>query len=154
MPMREYIFWPVLGLLLYFVCLCISFSNNPYRPHRMLAHLYCAEALIMLDRVLDARKFLEPKFIQELKEDDFVHRGGPDWPINTVDGAHAILTYNLAVTFLLQGEWDVARTALAQCHQHPLVLKHVKLALLYMELQAGNVENCRMMIRHDMPYLA
>lgn len=43
----------------------------------MLGHLYCAEALIMLDRVNDARLYLEPKFIAELKDDDFVHRGSP-----------------------------------------------------------------------------
>lgn len=43
----------------------------------MLGHLYCAEALIMLDRVDEARHFLEPKFIAELKEDDFIHRGSP-----------------------------------------------------------------------------
>lgn len=118
----------------------------------MLAHLYCAEALIMLDRVLEARQFLEPKFIKELKEDDFVHRGSPDWPINTVDGAHAILTYNLAVTFLLQDEWELARKALAKCHKHRLVQNHVKLALLYMEMQMGNLETCRMMMRHQIPY--
>lgn len=43
----------------------------------MLGHLYCAEALIMLDRVTEARTYLEPKFIAELKEDDFIHRGSP-----------------------------------------------------------------------------
>lgn len=117
----------------------------------MLAHLYCAEALIMLDRVQDARKFLEPKFIKELREDDFIHRGSPDWPVTTLDGAHAILTYNLAVTFLLSGEFEVARSVLAQCQHHPLVVRHVKAAMLYMELQAGNVEHCRMMIRVDTP---
>lgn len=117
----------------------------------MLAHLYCAEALIMLDRVPDARKYLEPKFIKELKEDDFIQRGTPDWPINTVDGAHAILTYNLAVTFLLQGEYEVARSVLTQCQHHPLVGRHVKAALLYVELQAGNVAHCKMMIGQDTP---
>lgn len=43
----------------------------------MLGHLYCAEALTMLDRIAEARTYLEPKFIAELKEDDFVHRGSP-----------------------------------------------------------------------------
>lgn len=43
----------------------------------MLGHLYCAEALTMLDRIGEARTYLEPKFIAELKEDDFIHRGSP-----------------------------------------------------------------------------
>lgn len=43
----------------------------------MLGHLYCAEALTMLDRIAEARTYLEPKFIAELKEDDFIHRGSP-----------------------------------------------------------------------------
>lgn len=129
-------------------------THSNYVDHStdsMLAHLYCAEALIMLDRVLDARKYLEPKFIKELKEDDFIQRGTPDWPISAVDGAHAILTYNLAVTFLLQGEYEVARSVLTQCQHHPLVARHVKAALLYVELQAGNVDHCKMMIRLDTP---
>lgn len=117
----------------------------------MLAHLYCAEALIMLDRLLDARKYLEPKFIKELKEDDFVHRGAPDWPINTVDAAHAILTYNLAVTYLLSGDTEVARSVLAQCQHHPFVERQAKAAKLYLELQAGNLDVCRIMIRVDTP---
>lgn len=48
----------------------------------MLGHLYCAEALIMLDRVDEARHYLEPKFIAELKEDDFIHRGSPGTALN------------------------------------------------------------------------
>lgn len=43
----------------------------------MLGHMYSAEALVMLDRITEARTFLEPKFIAELKEDDFIHRGSP-----------------------------------------------------------------------------
>lgn len=39
--------------------------------------MYCAESLIMLDRIVEARAFLDPKFIAELKEDDFIHRGSP-----------------------------------------------------------------------------
>lgn len=48
----------------------------------MLGHLYCAEALIMLDRVDEARHYLEPKFIAELKENDFIHRGSPGSALN------------------------------------------------------------------------
>ncbi len=50
----------------------------------MLGHMYSAEALVMLDRITEARTFLEPKFIAELKEDDFIHRGSPGKNICTV----------------------------------------------------------------------
>lgn len=39
--------------------------------------MYCAESLIMLDRIGEVQTYLEPKFITELKEDDFIHRGSP-----------------------------------------------------------------------------
>lgn len=121
------------------------------RPFSVLAHLYCAEALVMLDRPADARKFLEPKFVKELREEDFIQRGAPDWPINTRDAAHAILTYNLAVGFMLDADFERARAVLAACAPHPLVERHVKAAQLYLELQAGNLELCRLMVRQDTP---
>lgn len=135
----------------------------------MLGRMYCAESLIMLDRIAEARTFLDPKFIAELKEDDFIHRGSPgncnadackgflfdtrilaDWKINKLEAAQSIIRYNLAVTLVLQGERDLASNMMGLC-KHPIVFTHLKLLNMYIELQAGNVENCRIMIGMDTP---
>lgn len=139
----------------------------------MLGHMYSAEALVMLDRISEARTFLEPKFIAELKEDDFIHRGSPgktysnyhlmnfkmkcstlmnntDWNINTKEAAQSILKYNLAVTLVLQGEIELAKSMMSTC-KHPIVYNNLKMLKMYMELQAGNLENCRIMVRMDTP---
>ncbi|XP_037027888.1 CCR4-NOT transcription complex subunit 10 [Bradysia coprophila] len=118
--------------------------------HAMLGHMYSAEALVMLDRITEARTYLEPKFIAELKEDDFIHRGSPDWNINTKDAAQSILKYNLAVTLVLQGEIELAKSMMSTC-KHPIVYGHLKMLKMYMELQSGNVENCRKMVKIDTP---
>lgn len=147
--------------------LCLIYLLNS----RMLGHMYSAEALVMLDRITEARTFLEPKFIAELKEDDFIHRGSPgkiftdfhhdhtlmideflvtDWNINTKEAAQSILKYNLAVTLVLQGEIELAKSMMSTC-KHPIVYSHLKMLKMYMELQGGNVENCRKTVRMDTP---
>lgn len=116
----------------------------------MLAHLYCAESLIMLNRCGEARAYLEPKFIIELKEDDFIHRGSPDWNINSLNAAQSILEYNLCVLLVLQGDTEVAKAIINRC-THPIVFTHLKMLKIFMELKAGNYETCRFMIRIDTP---
>lgn len=116
----------------------------------MLGHLYCAEALIMMDRITEALHYLEPKFITDLSGDDFETRGSPGWNINSLDAAQAILTYNLAVTLIMKGEFDAAKSVATAC-KHPIVYTHLKMLKMYIELQAGNTENCRLMIKIDTP---
>lgn len=116
----------------------------------MLAHLYCAESLIMLDRCGEARAYLEPKFIAELKEDDFIQRASPDWNISSLAAAQAILEYNLCVLLVLQDQNDLAKTVLSRC-KHPIVITHSKMLTIYLEMQAGNLEKCRQMICIDTP---
>lgn len=116
----------------------------------MLAHLYCAESLIMLDRVSEARPHLEPKFIASLKEDDFIHRTSPDWKINSLHAAQSVLRYNLCVLLVMTGEVDAAKTMLPTC-RHPFVFTHLKMLKMFIEMQAGNIENCRIMVRIDTP---
>lgn len=116
----------------------------------MLAHLYCAESLIMLDRLHEAQAYLELKFIAELKEDDFIHRGSPDWSINSLEGAQSILKYNLAVVLTMAGEYDLARTMIMTC-KHPIVFTKLKMLKMYIEMKTGNFDNCRLMVRVDTP---
>lgn len=116
----------------------------------MLGHLYCAESLIMLNRCNEARAYLEPKFISELKEDDFIQRGSPDWNISSLSAAQSILEYNLCVLLVLQEENELAKALLIRC-KHPIVLTHLKLLTIFLEMREGNLEKCRLMIRLDSP---
>lgn len=104
----------------------------------------------MLDRCHEARAYLEPKFIAELEEDDFIQRASPDWNISSLTAAQSILEYNLCVLLVLQGENDLAKAMLSRC-KHPIVLTHLKMLTIYLEMQAGNLEKCRHMIRIDTP---
>lgn len=112
--------------------------------------MYCAESLIMLNRCTEARTYLEPKFISELKEENFIQWASPDWNISSCSAAQAVLEYNLCVLLVLQGENDLARKHLRQC-KHPIVLNQLKMLTIYLEMQTGNLENCRTMIRMDTP---
>lgn len=116
----------------------------------MLGHLYCTESLIMLNRCDEARAYLEPKFIAELREDDFIQRASPDWNISSLAAAQSILEYNLCVLLVLQDETELAKALLSRC-KHPIVLTHLKLLTIFLEMQEGNLEKCRMMIRRDSP---
>lgn len=73
-----------------------------------------------------------------------------DWKINKLEAAQSIIRYNLAVTLVLQGERDLASSMMGLC-KHPIVFTHLKLLNMYMELQAGNLENCRIMVCMDTP---
>lgn len=118
--------------------------------YRMLAHLYCAESLIMLNRCSEARAYLEPKFITELKEDDFIHRASPDWNISSLTAAQSILEYNLCVLLVLQGEIEIAKAIINRC-THPIVYTHLKMLKIFIEMMSGNFDTCRHMIRIDTP---
>lgn len=104
----------------------------------------------MMDRCNEARAYLEPKFINQLKEDDFIHRSSPDWNISSLGAAQSILEYNLSVVLVLQGETELARAMMNRC-KHPIVMTHLKMLKVYMEMQAGNLEACRIMVRMDTP---
>lgn len=56
--------------------------ENIVGTHKLLGYLYAAESCIMLDRILDAIGFLDPKLIVDLKSPDFESRSSPEWSIN------------------------------------------------------------------------
>lgn len=119
---------------------------------RMLGNLYCAEALIMLDRCDEARAYLEPEFITELKEDDFIKRASPDWDASSMEAAQAILEYNLTVLLVLRGDIEHARTIVGRT-KHAVIITHLKMLTVYIELRSGNIEKCRSLVRIDSPHL-
>jgi CCR4-NOT transcription complex subunit 10 len=116
----------------------------------MLGHLYCAESLIMLDRPTEALSFLEPKFIKDLKSEDFETRSSPNWNVNSCEAAQAILTYNLAVSLIIHGDLEAGKTVMTACN-HTIVFPYLKKLKMFTELAAGNIENCRIMIKIDTP---
>lgn len=113
----------------------------------MLGYLYCAESLIMLDRVKEAMVYLEPKFINELKPDDF---NLADWNVNSLEAAQSILAYNLAVALAISGEFELARSPMSIC-KHQIVFSRLKMLEVYLEMQVGNIDNCKKLIMKDTP---
>lgn len=113
----------------------LAVENLP-ESYAVLGHLYCAEAMIMLDRVTEACMFLEPKFIKTLNGKDFETR---NWHIKTLEAGQAVLTYNLAVTLAIQGDFKLAKKILYAC-KHPAIFNHYKLLETYLDLQSNGME--------------
>lgn len=129
----------------------IRMENLP-ETHKMLGLLYAAEACIFLEKVPEAIGFLDPKIMGELKSDDFEMSSSPDWNINTLEKAHAIIGFNLVVALVMNGDHDLARPRLISLIRHPIILHRVKMLELYLELQAGNIDNCKKIIAADHQY--
>lgn len=121
--------------------------SQQYLLFSVLGHLYAAEALIMLNKPAEACMYLEPKFIKDLKGDDFETK---NWGVKSLEAAQSILTYNLAATLAIQGEYNLSNKILSAC-KHPIVFSRLKILKMYLELQAGNIDNCKHMIRLDTP---
>lgn len=129
----------------------IKMENLP-DTHKMLGLLYAAEASILLEKVPDAISFLDPKIMNELTSNDFEMSSSPDWNINTLEKAQAIIGFNLVVSLVMLGDIDLARARLLNLFRHPIILHRVKMLELYLELQAGNIDNCKKMIAADNQY--
>jgi CCR4-NOT transcription complex subunit 10 len=127
-------------------------SENLPDTHKLLGLLYAAEASIMLEKVTEAIYFLDPKIMNELKSNDFEMRSSPDWNINSIEKAHAIIGYNLIVSLVMFGDHDLARARLLTLHRHPIIMHRVKMLELYLHLQAGNIEGCKKMIAAEHQY--
>lgn len=133
--------------LKFFYAFSLIFFLKFHSHFSVLGHLYVAEALIMLNRPADACMYLEPKFIKELKGDDFETK---NWPVKSLEAAQSILTYNLAATLAIQGEYNLSKKILGAC-KHPIVFSRLKILKMYLDIQTGNMENCKLMIRLDTP---
>lgn len=129
----------------------IRMENLP-DTHKLLGLLYAAEASILLEKVSEALCYLDPKIMNELKSDDFEMSSSPDWNINTLEKAHAIIGFNLVVSLVMLGDCDLARARLQNLLRHPIITHRVKMLELYLELQAGNIDNCKKMIAADHQY--
>ncbi|XP_063221594.1 CCR4-NOT transcription complex subunit 10 isoform X2 [Bacillus rossius redtenbacheri] len=121
--------------------------------HRMLGHMYAAEALILMDKISEAVEHLNPDNVQDLslvppvsdvREAD--HEGEERKPLrgwfpSSVPTARATMQYNLSVAFAIRGELDKAGETLKQVwiskNQMCDIPVHVIMLALYIELQLG-----------------
>ncbi|XP_067004724.1 CCR4-NOT transcription complex subunit 10 [Anabrus simplex] len=139
--------------------------------HKMLGHLYCAEALILMDKISDAIDHLNPEIVKDISviypgnDKDPEHDKGdiptePSKPLkawypNNIPTARAIMQYNLAVAFAIRGEMDKAGETLKQVwmSKGPTcdVPIHVIMLALYIELQLGHADISRSIIKQHSP---
>ncbi|GLH02443.1 CCR4-NOT transcription complex subunit 10 [Gryllus bimaculatus] len=122
---------------------------------RMLGHLYCAEALILMDKISDAVDHLNPDLISDLsmmcpssdkeQEKEKTDIAPEDvkplrsWYPTSLHTAKSVMLYNLAVAFAIRGELDKAGETLKQVWANRNNVRdvpiHVIMLFLYIELQ-------------------
>ncbi|XP_036324378.1 CCR4-NOT transcription complex subunit 10 [Rhagoletis pomonella] len=101
--------------------------------HRLLAHMYAGEALIMMDKLEEARPHFEPTFVSSLNAFDFETK---DWRVKSLDAAQNVVRYNLAVVMALQGDFELSINILSSC-THPIVAAKVMSLKTYLDIKMG-----------------
>ncbi|XP_034235637.1 CCR4-NOT transcription complex subunit 10 isoform X2 [Thrips palmi] len=142
--------------------------------HKLLGHLYAAEAYLMCNKISDAIDHLNPDNIKDVnleypgqteldkekandpdKDAEESKRNLQNWCPNKLGTARAVLQYNLAVAFATRGELDKAGETLKrvfaargpECE----VPTHVVMLALYLELQLGHSDVSRSIVRQHCP---
>lgn len=120
-----------------------SLSNG----HKLLAHLYAAESLILSDKITEALEHLKPDIVKDIAFNLPAEKGGKneekiktnppqsniihilfelccfnwvfiaEWFPNTLTSAQAVLQYNIAVAKTIRGQLDQAGILLKQIWQ-------------------------------------
>lgn len=126
--------------------------------HRLLANLYAAEALVLLDKIPDALEHLNPENVTDIslesciKGESSTKTNPPSkWFPTNLDSAHAVMQYNIAVCKTLRGQLDQAAALLKQiwqgrgptCKVPALII----MLVLYIELQLGHADVARSLIK-------
>ncbi|XP_068153395.1 CCR4-NOT transcription complex subunit 10 [Drosophila tropicalis] len=78
--------------------------------HKLLAHMYAAEALMQMHKPTEARDHLDPSFVGTLNAFDLETR---DWQLKSLDAAQNVVRYNLAVVMAMQKDYPKAKTLLS-----------------------------------------
>nr|CAH7758857.1 unnamed protein product [Callosobruchus chinensis] len=119
--------------------------------HRLLAHLYAAEALVLMDRITEAIEHLNPENIRGLsfdlpiseKSEKVRIKTNPPtkWFPSSLTTAHVVMKYNMAVAKTIRGQLDQASAILKQIWQQRSsecrVPSHIVMLFIYIELQLG-----------------
>ncbi|XP_028141925.2 CCR4-NOT transcription complex subunit 10 [Diabrotica virgifera virgifera] len=127
--------------------------------HKLLAHLYAAESLVLLDKISEALEHLKPENIkdisfdlpQEESEDDIVKNNPPPkWFPDNIQTAYSVMQYNIAVAKTMRGQLDQAGILLRQIWQMKKTCKvpaHIVMLYIYIELQLGHMDAAKTLIR-------
>ncbi|KAF2905535.1 hypothetical protein ILUMI_00639 [Ignelater luminosus] len=131
--------------------------------HRLLAHLYAAEALVLLDRISDALDHLNPENVKDMSLEFTTDEGSSEegqaiktnppakWFPSNLASAHAVMQYNIAVCKTLRGQLDQAAALLKQIWQgrssNCKVPALIIMLVLYIELQLGHADVARSLIK-------
>lgn len=97
--------------------------------------MYAGEALMLMDKAVDARDHLDPTFVGTLNAYDLETR---DWQLKSVDAAQNVVRYNLAVAMALQNDLPQAKTLLASLN-HSLVAGKALALRRFIDLKMGTV---------------
>ena len=126
-----------------------------------LGRLYAGESLVLLDRIAEAKTFLEPKSVLDVsmetgatsaKEDTDRRSSGPITAENLGElvATRSMFTYNLAVAHLMRGETERSETMLEQLWKgrsgHRIAEK-VLMARMYVMLKRDKIKECRELIK-------
>ncbi|XP_037954175.1 CCR4-NOT transcription complex subunit 10-like [Teleopsis dalmanni] len=110
-----------------------SKSEKLSDAHKMLVKLYSGQALIMMDKIGEARSYLDPQFVNGLNAFDFETK---DWQVKSLEAAQNVVRYNLAVAFALQGDFDGTSRLLNTC-THPVVIAKTMALKIYVDIKTG-----------------
>ncbi|KAJ8932066.1 hypothetical protein NQ314_014966, partial [Rhamnusium bicolor] len=130
--------------------------------HKLLAHLYAAESLVLLDKISEAVEYLNPENVKDISfeippdeeksdESSIKTNPPPKWSPNSLASAHSVMQYNIAVAKTIRGQLDQAATLLKQIWQQRSsnckVPAHIIMLVIYIELQLGHTDIARNLIR-------
>lgn len=128
-------------------------SNLP-GAYKMLAHLYCAESLILQDRLSEAIKHLDPEKITDVGVNFGSENRSPasGWNPSDLNEGRAYIQYNLAVGFALREEWDKAGSLAGPLYNRSTEMSvQVLLLNLYIALRQGDCDRARQLVRDRCP---
>ncbi|XP_043279796.1 CCR4-NOT transcription complex subunit 10 isoform X2 [Venturia canescens] len=139
--------------------------------YKMLANLYAAESLILVDKMNEAIEHLKPQNIEDLntgiqtpcvndpmdkdKSEESMSSVSSDWFPSSLQTAKSIIKYNLAVAYAIRGELNKSGEILKQVwlSKGPNcdVPIHVIMLALYIELQLGHADVSRSIVKQHCP---
>lgn len=109
----------------------LTYSTSPVQC--LLAHLYSTEALVALDKPIEALDQLNPNIIH-----NYTSKLNPA----AKDAIGFAIWLNTAVCHTMVGDLSFARN-----HLHQINSPRAISLQLYLEMCAGNLENCRLLLR-------
>ncbi|XP_044746567.1 CCR4-NOT transcription complex subunit 10 [Coccinella septempunctata] len=137
--------------------------------HKLLAHLYAAECLILLNKITEAMEHLNPNNIKDLRselppekkeaegtpeeKDEVKTRPPSKWFPRDVETAKVIMMYNLAAAKAIRGQFDQANALMQQICGNQRALPdgkypiHMIMLIIYIQLKLGHLDYAKNFIK-------